>query len=109
MDSDDGFILPVSVICIYRDSGVKYQYIQIRGCPSGSPNRSSAPVYEAFMFPYFNNKKLSWMPRHDDKGLEVTCGRCEGLFNVFLRKRKDFPTFLCPKCKVENRLNKVWK
>ena len=54
------------------------------------------------MKPYYNNRQV---PHH----LTVTCGRCETEFSVQLKKGRDQPTVICPKCKVENRLRIVWK
>ena len=41
--------------------------------------------------------------------LEVLCGRCETAFFVRLKKGKDLPLVICPKCKAELRLPIVWK
>jgi hypothetical protein len=54
------------------------------------------------MHPYANGRRL-------DMPLRVTCGRCEGVFTVTLKRGKDHPLVICPKCKVENRLNIIWK
>lgn len=54
------------------------------------------------MHPYFNNRRINTQ-------LMVICGRCESEFFVNLKKRKDHPRVLCPKCKVENQLKIVWK
>ena len=54
------------------------------------------------MNPYFNDRRVN-------PHLKVTCGRCETEFPVQLKKRKDYPIVLCPKCKMENRLKIVWK
>lgn len=60
------------------------------------------------MEPYFKDRNLRGQLAVNG-ALHVTCGRCESLFQVILRKRKDYPTVVCPKCKVENRLNITWK
>ena len=54
------------------------------------------------MQPYFKDRKI-------EEEVVVTCGRCESSFLVKLKKRKDFPIVTCPKCKVENRFQIVWK
>jgi hypothetical protein len=55
-----------------------------------------------FLHPYFNERKLA-------RKLVVFCGRCEGEFLVVLKKRRSFPTIVCPICKAENRFDIVWK
>jgi NAD-dependent SIR2 family protein deacetylase len=54
------------------------------------------------MQPYFRDRKIS-------ARLVGICGRCENTFPITLKKRKDYPMRVCPKCKAENRFDIVWK
>jgi len=62
-------------------------------------------TYKVPINPYVNGRKLE----HIKFVSVVFCGRCESEFLIKLKEGLNKPNYECPKCKVANTFDVIWK